>query len=128
MARMTLLGMTLGEAFAAGFNITALLVPAAPPGAPPRGAAGLHPFERQEFDFHSGGIVPGPRGKEVAATLLGGERVLPIGETNMSRDVTINLSGNLTAQGSLQEEITLALLMAGVSEQAEFAGIADLRG
>jgi len=29
--------------------------------------------------FHSGGIVPGPRGAEVLGVLQGGERVLPLG-------------------------------------------------
>ena len=76
-ARLKLLGMTLGEAFAAGFNIRALLVPGPLPGAPPRGGEDLDPFERR--DFHGGGVVPGPRGKEVAATLLGGETVIPLG-------------------------------------------------
>jgi len=77
--------------------------------------------------FHSGGVVPGPRGREVDVRLLGGERVVPLNETNDS-SVTINMNGNLTTDGMLQEELTLGLLMAGVSGQAEFSGIADLRG
>ncbi len=49
-------------------------------------------------------------------------------EVDAQSIVNVNLNGNLTTNGNLQEEVTLGLLMAGVSEQAEFAGVADLRG
>ncbi len=45
--------------------------------------------------FHSGGIVPGPRGAEVLGVLQGGERVLPLGsEDGGGGSLTIDSAGS----------------------------------
>ena len=62
--------------------------------------------------FHSGGIVPGPRGREVNIRALGGERILSPHESrrkDMNR-VTINLPSGGRREGLASDEVVAALV------------------
>lgn len=76
--------------------------------------------------FASGGIVPGPLGAPRLAVVHGGEEVLTP-EQRIDRSVTINMNGNMTTSGNVQDELTMSLLTAGVNEHAQFQGISDIR-
>ena len=43
--------------------------------------------------FHGGGTVPGPIGQPVLATVLGGERVLPIGAPAFTMPINVSVQG-----------------------------------
>lgn len=91
------------------------------------GPGGAARDEGRVDGFQSGGIVPGPMGAPRMAIVHGGEEVLTASQ-RAQRNVTVNMNGNVTSGGRLGDELTMALLMAGVNEQAEFHGLADIRG
>lgn len=59
-------------------------------------------------EFHSGGIVPGPRGAEVPIMAMAGERVTPAG--GASGGVTINVYGSVVTETQLVDAIHNGLL------------------
>lgn len=57
--------------------------------------------------FHSGGVVPGPRGAPVRATLQAGEEVIPLGETgsdHATSSISIVIQGDVTVDSERRME------------------------
>ena len=88
--RLMQMGMTAGQAYAAGFNLTSLSIAALPPGV----ARGSSDFRRVGPNLlgHAGGVVPGPRGIDVPIIAQAGETIIPLGGTQPTGATVINVN------------------------------------
>ncbi len=74
--------------------------------------SGLHPFNLALDavglpSFHSGGVVPGPRGADVPAILQAGETVIPAGQS-ATGGITINIQAPVFGVDDLDRKIEMA--------------------
>ena len=99
--RLTQMGMTAGQAYAAGFNLTSLSIAALPPGVT-RGS--IRPVTvGGNTLLHSGGVVPGPRGADVPIIAQAGETIIPLGGTQPTGATVfnINVAGSVITEKDL---------------------------
>jgi hypothetical protein len=67
--------------------------------------------------FHTGGIVPGPRGADVLAVLQAGERVIPANQANGGPSVVINIESFTGSDRDIEQfadRLAMRLRLAGV--------------